>query len=46
MILGGQTGIIYNNQIDDFSIGNNSNYHGLSSSTLNQISPGKRPISS
>lgn len=47
MVLGEQTGIIYNNEMDDFSIGDKSNYHGLlASSPLNKISPGKRPLSS
>jgi gamma-glutamyltranspeptidase/glutathione hydrolase/leukotriene-C4 hydrolase len=46
MVLGEETGIIYNNEMDDFSIGNNKNYYGLSSSPLNKISPGKRPLSS
>ncbi len=47
MVLGEQTGIIYNNEMDDFSIGDKSNYHGSSaSSPLNKISPGKRPLSS
>jgi len=46
MVLGEETGIIYNNEMDDFSIGNKKNYHGLSSSPLNKISPGKRPLSS
>ena len=47
MVLGEHTGIIYNNEMDDFSIGDKSNYHGLSmSQPLNKISPGKRPLSS
>jgi gamma-glutamyltranspeptidase/glutathione hydrolase/leukotriene-C4 hydrolase len=46
MVLGEQTGIIYNNEMDDFSIGDKKNYHGSSSSPLNKISPGKRPLSS
>lgn len=32
--------------MDDFSIGNKENYHGTSSMKFNQISPGKRPVSS
>ncbi|CAF1454991.1 unnamed protein product, partial [Rotaria sordida] len=46
MIVGAQTGIIYNNEMDDFSIANKINYHGLSTSPNNYIGPGKRPVSS
>ena len=47
MVLGEYTGIIYNNEMDDFAIGDKENYHGSSaSSPLNKISSGKRPISS
>lgn len=38
MVVGEKTGIIYNNQINDFSITNNIN--------SNTLSPGKRPLSS
>ena len=40
MILGEHTGIIYNNEMDDFTISNKD------SGSLNRISPGKRPVSS
>jgi gamma-glutamyltranspeptidase/glutathione hydrolase/leukotriene-C4 hydrolase len=47
MVLGEETGIIYNNQMDDFSIPDEkTNYHGLSPSPKNYIGPGKRPVSS
>ncbi|CAF2748616.1 unnamed protein product [Rotaria sp. Silwood2] len=46
MIVGAQTGIIYNNEMDDFSIADKINYHGLSASHNNYIGPGKRPVSS
>ena len=44
MILGEHTGIIYNNEMDDFSFGNNDPIS--TSVSLNRIAPGKRPISS
>ncbi|CAF1183876.1 unnamed protein product [Adineta steineri] len=46
MIVGEETGIIYNNEMNDFSISTKENYHGLKFSKNNFISPGKRPISS
>lgn len=46
MVVGEETGIIYNNQMNDFSISEKKNYHGLSESKNNFIEPGKRPISS
>ena len=46
MIVGEETGIIYNNQMNDFSIPEKKNYHGLSESKTNFIEPGKRPVSS
>jgi gamma-glutamyltranspeptidase/glutathione hydrolase/leukotriene-C4 hydrolase len=46
LVIGEETGIIYNNQMNDFSISNQRNYYGLSSSQNNFIAPGKRPVSS
>jgi gamma-glutamyltranspeptidase/glutathione hydrolase/leukotriene-C4 hydrolase len=40
MVVGEQTGIIYNNEMNDFSISNKINC------SFNCISPGKRPVSS
>ncbi|KAI9146030.1 gamma-glutamyltranspeptidase [Paraphysoderma sedebokerense] len=41
-----ETGIILNDQIDDFSIRGSSNAFGLPPSPMNYIKPGKRPMSS
>ncbi len=40
------TGILFNNQMDDFSIPNASNYFGLAPSPFNFPQPHKRPLSS
>jgi len=40
------TGIIFNNQMNDFSTPGVSNHYGIPSSPSNFIKPGKRPMSS
>jgi gamma-glutamyltranspeptidase / glutathione hydrolase / leukotriene-C4 hydrolase len=44
--MGPETGIIYNNQMDDFSSPGVPNYYGLAPSDENFIAPRKRPVSS
>lgn len=46
-VIGPSSGVLFNNQMDDFSIpGGASNYFGLATSPLNYPQPGKRPLSS
>jgi len=40
------TGIIFNNQMNDFSTPGVTNFYGIPSSPANYIKPGKRPMSS
>lgn len=41
-----ETGVVMNNNMDDFSIPGKSNYFGYIPSQANYIKPGKRPLSS
>ncbi|GJQ08839.1 hypothetical protein GpartN1_g630.t1 [Galdieria partita] len=40
------TGILLNNEMDDFSTGNRENAFGLAPAEANEVEPGKRPLSS
>ena len=40
------TGIVFNNEMDDFGINNSSNFFGLHPQPNNYAEPGKRPLSS
>ncbi|XP_041379599.1 scoloptoxin SSD20-like [Gigantopelta aegis] len=45
-VVGAQTGIVYNNEMDDFSTPNTTNGYGIPASDSNFIKHGKRPVSS
>lgn len=45
-VISPSTGILWNNEMDDFSIPGAANYFGLASSPYNYPAPGKKPLSS
>ena len=44
--IAGRTGILLNNEMDDFSFADSPNAYGLGRSARNRAEPGKRPLSS
>eukprot|EP01026_Neomeris_dumetosa_P010836 TRINITY_DN14007_c0_g1_i3.p1 TRINITY_DN14007_c0_g1~~TRINITY_DN14007_c0_g1_i3.p1 ORF type:complete len:264 (-),score=36.29 TRINITY_DN14007_c0_g1_i3:276-1067(-) len=45
-VISEQTGILLNNEMDDFSVGTHANKYGIAPSEANFIEPGKKPLSS